>query len=119
MNYGVITANKMDEWLYEKAMGTYPAISWLHILGLGISGGCFGSLSSIVYPRFFGRGHLGAISGLFMTVIVLASAIGPFLFSLAADLLGAYRAGFGFAAVAAGIVAVAALRADNPQRREA
>ncbi len=98
------------------AMGTYPSISWLHILGLGISGGCFGSLSSIVYPRFFGREHLGAISGLFMTVIVLASAIGPFLFSLAAEWLGAYRAGFSFAAVVAGIVAVAALRADNPQR---
>lgn len=99
------------------AAGTYPTISWLHILGLGISGGCFGSLSSIVYPRFFGRAHLGAISGLFMTVIVLASAVGPFLFSLAAEWLGAYRAGFAFAAVVAGLVAVAALRADNPQRR--
>lgn len=100
------------------AAGTYPAISWLHILGLGISWGCFGSLSSIVYPRFFGRQHLGAISGLFMTVIVLASAVGPFLFSMAAAYLGAYRAGFAFAAVVAGVIAIASLRADNPQRRE-
>jgi MFS family permease len=100
------------------AFGDYPSISWLHILGLGISGGCFGSLSSIVYPRFFGRQHLGAISGLFMTVIVVASAVGPFLFSLAASFLGAYRAGFGFAAAVAGLLAVASLRADNPQRRE-
>jgi MFS family permease len=101
------------------AFGEYPSISWLHILGLGISGGCFGSLSSIVYPRFFGREHLGAISGLFMTVIVIASAVGPFLFSLAASFLGEYRDGFGFAAVVAGLVAVASLRADNPQRRMA
>jgi len=101
------------------AFGDYPSISWLHILGLGISGGCFGSLSSIIYPRFFGRQHLGAISGLFMTVIVVASAMGPFLFSLAESYLGAYRAGFGFAAVAAGMIAVASLRADNPQRQAA
>jgi len=98
------------------AMGEYPSISWLHIAGLGISGGCFGSLSSIVYPRFFGRQHLGAISGLFMTTIVIASAVGPFLFSLAAAHLGAYRAGFYIAALAAGLLAVASLRADNPQR---
>ena len=100
------------------AFGDYPSISWLHILGLGISGGCFGSLSSIVYPRFFGRQHLGAISGLFMTVIVIASAVGPFLFSLASSFLGEYRNGFGFAAAVAGLVALAALRADNPQRRK-
>jgi MFS family permease len=62
--------------------------------------------------------ELGEISGLFMTVIMLASAVGPFLFSLAAAWLGSYRSGFGFAAVVAGIVAVAALRADNPQRQK-
>lgn len=99
------------------AMGEYPSIGWLHILGLGIAGGCFGGLSSIVYPRFYGRQHLGAISGLFMTVIVVASAIGPFLFSLAELYLGAYRAGFGISALVAGVIAVASLRADNPQRR--
>ncbi len=100
------------------ATGDYPAISWLHIIGLGISGGCFGGLSAIVYPRFFGRQYLGAISGLFMTVIVVASAVGPFLFSLAEAYLGAYRAGFGIAALVAGVIAVASLRADNPQRQE-
>jgi MFS-type transporter involved in bile tolerance (Atg22 family) len=101
------------------AVGTYPAISWLHIVSLGVSWGCFGSLSSIVYPRFFGRQHLGEISGLFMSTIVVASAIGPFLFSMGAAYLGEYRTGFAFGAVVAGMVAVASLRADNPQRREA
>lgn len=98
------------------ALGCYPSGAWLHILGFGVSGGCFGSLSSIVYPRFFGRQHLGAISGLFMTVIMIASAIGPFLFSLAEALLGGYRTGFALSALAAAGIALAALRADNPQR---
>jgi MFS family permease len=86
-------------------------------LGQGVAGGCFGGLSSIVYPRFFGRQHLGEISGLFMTVIVMSSAVGPFLFSLTELYFGAYRAGFAIAALLAGAIAVAALRADNPQRR--
>jgi MFS family permease len=99
------------------AGGDYPDCSWLQILGFGISGGCFGGLSSIVWPRFFGREHLGAISGLFMTVIVLASAVGPFLFSAAEHFTGSYRVGFIFVAILAAVIAIASLRADNPQRR--
>lgn len=101
------------------AGGDYPHCGWLQILGLGIAGGCFGGLSSIVWPRFFGREHLGAISGLFMTVVVLASAVGPFLLSAAELLMGSYRAGFIFVALLAALLAIAALRADNPQRRAA
>jgi len=98
-------------------LGNYPSISWLHILSLGISGGCFGSLSTIIYPRFFGRQHLGAISGVFMTTIVIASAIGPFLFSLAEAILDGYRIAFVFSAFVAVALALAAFWADNPQRK--
>ncbi|MGJ8638081.1 MAG: MFS transporter [Opitutaceae bacterium] len=98
-------------------IGDYPKMSWLHIIGFGISGGCWGSLSTIVYPRFFGRAHLGKISGLFMTVIVVASAIGPVLFNCAEVYLGGYRAGFLITAVLALIIAIASFKAENPQRR--
>lgn len=37
---------------------------WLPaIVGLGISSGCFGTLTTVVLPRFFGRANLGAIAG--------------------------------------------------------
>lgn len=97
--------------------GTYPEIAWLHVLGFGVSAGCFSGLSIIVWPRFFGRQHIGAISGLFMTCVVLASAVGPFLFSLAEAFLGAYRYAFIASAAVAGVLAVASLWADNPQRK--
>jgi sugar phosphate permease len=100
-------------------LGSYPTMSWLHIIGFGISGGCWGSLSSIVYPRFFGRKHLGAISGLFMTVIVVSSAVGPVFFNFTEIFFGGYRAGFVVAAMVAACIAAASFRADNPQRREA
>ncbi len=98
-------------------LGSYPEVAWLHVLGFGVSAGCFSGLSIIVWPRFFGRQHLGAISGLFMTTVVLASAVGPFFFSLAEAYLGAYSYAFTASAVVAGILAVASLWADNPQRK--
>lgn len=97
--------------------GAYPAFGWLHILSYGISGGCFMSLVSIVWPRFYGRAHLGAISGLFLSVNVIASALGPFLFNLGERLFGAYRYGFIVCCGVSVILAVGALWADNPQRR--
>lgn len=97
--------------------GTYPDIAWLHILGFGVSAGCFSGLSIIIWPRFYGRQHLGAISGLFMTTIVVASAVGPFFFSLADAILGAYRYAFIVSTALAGVLAAASLWADNPQRK--
>ena len=61
---------------------------WLAVVGLGISGGCFGTLSTVALPRFFGRAHLGAIAGVQMMIIVIASALGP-------SLLAAFRQGWG------------------------
>lgn len=97
-------------------LASYPEMAWMHIIGFGVSGGCFAGLSIIVWPRFFGRRHLGAISGFFMTLLVSASAVGPFLFSLADDFLGGYRLAFFAAALVAAGLSVAALWADNPQR---
>ena len=64
----------------------------LFIFGLGLSGGLFATLTTVPFPRFFGRTHLGAISGLNMSIMVFASALGPFLFSMGHDYLGSYRA---------------------------
>jgi MFS family permease len=49
----------------------------LTVIGLGVTTGCFGTLSTVTLPRFFGRAHLGAIAGVQMMVIVMASALGP------------------------------------------
>jgi len=81
--------------------------SWMLIpatLGLGISGGCFGTLTSVVLPRFFGRAHLGAISGVQMMAIVIASAIGPSMLANVQTVTGSYRGGLYACCVFAPIV---------------
>lgn len=61
-----------------------PNYSWsrmILILGYGTASGLWGMLNSIVWPRLYGRLHLGEISGSVLTFSVAGSAIGPWLFS--------------------------------------
>lgn len=54
----------------------------LTIFGLGISGGCFGIISTVAFPHYFGQKHLGVINGVSMFIVVFSSALGPKLFSM-------------------------------------
>lgn len=87
------------------------------VLGFGVSGGCFGAISGVFMPRFFGLKHLGAISGFFASVLVLGSSVGPLLFSWARGATGSYSAAHFGAGVVAVVLALGAFRADNPQRK--
>ncbi|MEQ8454083.1 MAG: MFS transporter [Sandaracinaceae bacterium] len=62
----------------------------LAALGLGVSGGLFGPIATIAFPRFFGRAHLGAIAGVEMMCVVLGSAVGPAALALGESMSGGY-----------------------------
>ena len=51
-------------------------------LFFGLSSGLFNCLITMVWPRFFGRSHLGSISGFSTGCVVFGSAVGPYLTSL-------------------------------------
>jgi MFS family permease len=61
------------------------------IAAWGLSQGCFAPLTSAGIPRLFGRRHLGAITGLQMSAMVIGSAIGPALFALIESISGTYE----------------------------
>ncbi len=71
-------------------LGT-PALAVLAVASWGIAQGCFAPLTSAAIPRLFGRTHLGAISGVQMSAMVIGSAVGPALFALLEELTGTYR----------------------------
>ena len=85
------------------------------IVGLGIMNGFFSILAGVCYPRLFGRKHLGAISGLSMSIIVFSSAIGPYLFSKVNDLTGSFRGNFYIMIVLIVIILALAAATSNPQ----
>ena len=61
------------------------------IAAWGVTQGCFAPLTSAALPRMFGRRHLGAITGVQMSVMVIGSAIGPALFALIESISGTYE----------------------------
>ncbi|MGI9292724.1 MAG: MFS transporter [Pseudomonadales bacterium] len=62
----------------------------LAIVGLGITTGLWGTLTSLFVVRFFGRQHLGEINGINSMFAVLGSAVGPVFFSLSKDQFGTF-----------------------------
>ena len=84
------------------------------ISGFGLGGGLWGVISNIAFIRLFGTLHLGEISGLNTALTVLASAIGPFLFSVGYDLSGSYQAPELLCATALACLLIAAIAIRQP-----
>jgi MFS family permease len=88
----------------------------LCILGWGFSAGFYGPLTVAALPGFFGRTHLGAISGVMMMVIVIASALGPALLAAFKAHFGSYAPGLHLLAFLPLGVFIAAPFTRNPRR---
>jgi cyanate permease len=72
----------------------------------------------VTWPRFYGRKHLGAISGLFMSCQVFASAIGPPVFGVSEYYTGNYHNAAWAMAVLNMVLLIGALRARSFYRRD-
>jgi OFA family oxalate/formate antiporter-like MFS transporter len=68
---------------------------------------------AVTWPRFYGREHLGAISGFSMSITVFGSAIAPWLFSQSLDKLGSYSPVITATGILTAITFALALRADE------
>jgi cyanate permease len=102
----------------------YPTIGFLDtwwgavaaVITWGAAQGCFSSLTSAAIPKVFGRRHLGAISGIQMSAMVIGSAIGPAFFALVQSVTGDYRAALWLSTVVpavALVLSIAGLRHDR------
>ena len=89
----------------------------LLILGNAVMNGLFSVLMSVTWPRFFGREHLGVISGFAMSMLVFFSALGPLLFSYSLSLFGSYQVACWFCFGLSLIYFMAAFSANNPQEK--
>ena len=87
------------------------------VAGLSITSGCFGPISGAFAARSFGIKHIGAISGVFMSTMIVGSSVGPLLFSLVRDFTGSYIPAFGGTFTLSICFVVASFWANNPQRK--
>jgi MFS family permease len=92
---------------------TWHVVLWAAAMGLG--GGLVMVLFLSVWPRVFGRRHLGQIQGAAQAMTVLASAIGPLLLAWCVEWTGSYAAMFAILAALIGMVAVGAAIVTLPE----
>ena len=85
------------------------------VAGFGIMSGFFAVLNAIVWPRFFGRKHLGAITGKVMSFLILASALAPPIFSFCFSTYGSYRLLGYLGLIFLAFLTFGSIRAHNPQ----
>ena len=87
-------------------------MAWAMAMGLG--GGLVMVLFFSVWPRVFGRRHLGTIQGAAQALTVLASALGPLLLAWCVEWTGSYAMMFRALAGVIGLVACTALITPAP-----
>jgi len=94
-------------------VSTLPQVmAWATAMGLG--GGLVMVLFFSVWPRLFGRRHLGRIQGAAQALTVVASAVGPLLLAWCVERTGSYAVMFRLLAGVIAAVAIAALVAPLP-----
>ena len=87
-------------------------MAWATAMGLG--GGLVMVLFFSVYPRVYGRAHLGRIQGAAQAMTVFASAIGPLLLAWCIEWTGSYAGMFNILAAIIGLAAFSALVTPLP-----
>lgn len=66
-------------------------LAGLYGVMMGISSGIMGTAGSVIWADYFGRRHLGSISGLTSSISRISSALGALPLALAFDLTGSYN----------------------------
>jgi OFA family oxalate/formate antiporter-like MFS transporter len=88
------------------------------VMGLGTSTGLMSTLQTVSMPKLYGRRHLGATSSAQMSVLVIASALGPVSLALAHSLTGSYTPALTVAAIAPVAAIVLATISRDPRPHE-
>ena len=86
-------------------------------VSMGLMWGAFPIVNRVGFPRYFGRSHIGAITGKAMSMIVFGSALGPLLFSACKNYLGGYGIAFLTSMFVFATFALCGIFVENPSRK--
>ena len=83
---------------------------------LGVSSGLIRILGSVVWAMYFGRQHLGSITGFTSMITIIGSALGPMPLGIGRDLLGNYNLALMISAVIPLLLGILGLFIADPTR---
>jgi MFS family permease len=108
--------------LAMQSLGTFsfihfddPTFRVLTAIGYGFGGGLWGALINVTWPRYFGTNRLGAISGQSASVMVIMSAIGPYIFAASLETFGSFTPGLILCGISPILILLLAIPVQNPQ----
>ncbi len=98
-------------------LGGNPMAYYALVAGNGLMVGLFSVITTVTWPRYFGKRYLGAVSGQATMLFVFGSALGPILFSTSLSWTGSYAPAGWVCFTIFFLLVVASTRANNPQLR--
>ena len=83
---------------------------------LGVSSGLIRILGGVVWAMYFGRHHLGSITGFTSMITIIGSALGPMPLGIGRDLLGSYNPALMISAAIPLLLGILGLFIEDPTR---
>jgi MFS family permease len=77
--------------LTSAAMVSDLTTAMIYAVAFGLNNGCTMTFFGYMWPRYFGRKHLGSIQGTGQMIGVIGASLGPLPLGIAFDLIGSYR----------------------------
>ncbi len=90
-------------------------LAYVYGVVLGMILGLAGTVGSVAWAMYFGRQHLGSISGFTITAGVIGTGLGPLLFGVARDVMGSYNLALTVTSVLPLLLGVFTLFVPRPQ----
>ena len=84
---------------------------------IGVMMGLIRTVGSVIWAMYFGRLHLGSITGVTTTMSVVGTALGPMPMGIARDVLGSYNTTLTVSAALPLMLGVISLFVTRPQER--
>lgn len=101
--------------LFSTAIAS-PQLGILYGVVMGITNASMQVVSSVIWANYFGRLHLGQITGITATFSAAASGIGPLIYGVGRDLTGSYWPSLWLSALLPAALAFAVLLMKRPKR---
>ncbi len=102
--------------LISAAMAHNLTTAIIYAVVFGLNNGCTMTFFGYMWPRYFGRKHLGTIQGTGQMIGVIGASIGPLPLGIAFDLVGSYQETLALLALYPAVCAVAALFLRTPEK---
>ena len=77
--------------LISAAMAHNLTTAMIYAVVFGLNNGCTMTFFGYMWPRYFGRKHLGTIQGTGQMIGVIGASVGPLPLGIAFDLVGGYQ----------------------------